>query len=309
MGYTLSKSITEFIHQKRLSSMQSFFDVGIKRFSRITLDELRRAMELIEGEYKNLVSCSTQKLLNQACLVWGQPQSHCTIHLHSGGYVTGHEYTSAQFCQALFSEHNESSYIICPDYPLSPESSIPEITSWCLALLNDLHLKGVKSFTLTGVSAGANLAALLSLANNNLGDKSFKITDLHLLTGHYQSDFETTSANKYESGEESGLSKSMLLKLLDYAISNREVHMQDPAIFPLYSDELESLPKTYIYAAKYDVLYDDSLMFYEKLLREGVDVTFKEFSYGFHAWSNHVLENDALLNYAREYIFNEIKDS
>ncbi|EPZ51436.1 hydrolase, alpha/beta domain protein [Bacteriovorax sp. BAL6_X] len=289
--------------------MQSFFDVGIKRFSRITLDELRKAMVLIEGEYKSLVHCTNQTMLNHTCLVWGEPRPHCIMHLHSGGYVTGHEYTSAQFCQALFNEHKESSYIICPDYPLSPELSIPEITSWCLALLNDLHLKGVKTFTITGVSAGANLATLLSLANNRLGDKSFTITDLHLLTGHYQSDFETASANRFESGEESGLSKSMLLKLLDYAISNREVHMLDPAIFPLYSDELETLPRTYIYAAKYDVLYDDSLMFYEKLLREGVEVTYKEFSHGFHAWSNHVLENEALLEYAKEHIFNEISAS
>ncbi|MFG1499069.1 alpha/beta hydrolase fold domain-containing protein [Halobacteriovorax sp. XZX-3] len=305
----MSKSIAEFIHQKRLSSMQSFFDVGIKRFSRITLDELRRAMDLIEGEYKNLVNCSIQKLNDHTCLVWGEPKAHCIIHLHSGGYVTGHEYTSAQFCQALFDFHEHSSYIVCPDYPLSPESSIPEITNWCLALLNDLHLKGIKSFTLTGTSAGANLATLVTLANNHLGSKAFKISDLHLLTGHYQSDFETTSANRYESGEESGLSKSMLLKLLDYAISNREVHMKDPAIFPLYSDELEALPKTIIYAAKYDVLYDDSLMFYEKLLREGVDVTFKEFSHGFHAWSNHILENEELLNYAKAKIFTEIKGS
>lgn len=296
-------SIAEFVQNNRLKSMQAFFDVGIKRFSKITLEELRRAMDLVESKNQNLIVASTFNFRNRICLQWGQKSEHVVIHFHSGGYVTGSHLTSAQFCQALY-EHN-GAYIICPDYPLSPQTSIPEIVNWSYELLEHLKESGVKSFSLTGVSAGGNLAALLCLLNN----EEMNVTDLHLITGHYQSDFETESANKYESGEVSGLSKSMLLKLLDYAISDGQVHMQDPRIFPLYSEHLSILPKTYIYAAKQDVLYDDSLMLYEKLLKEGVDVTYKEFTQGFHAWSNYVLENSYLKTYAQENIFNEIHSS
>lgn len=291
--------INEFIQIKRLASMQAFFDVGIKRFSRITLDEMRRAMDLIEKENVSFLSVEPIVLAKRRAFLWGDYSDHLVIHLHSGGYVTGSELTSLQFCEAYFKETNQA--ILCPNYPLSPESTIDEIANWGVELLGELAQNGVKSFSLTGVSAGANLASLIALKAMD-----FEIKDLHLITGHFQSDFETESANTYQSGEESGLSKSMLLKLLDFAISDRDVHLQDPKIFPLFSDELEHLPATFIYAAKKDVLYDDSVMFYEKLIRSGVDVHFIEYKDGFHAWSNYLLENNKLLTYAKEKIFNAI---
>lgn len=285
--------------------MQAFFDSGIKRFSRITLNELRCAMDMIEKS-NAVFCCESFKFENKNCIIWNDEEGlgeEVILHLHSGGYVTGSELTSAQFCKALSKEQSKT--IICPDYPLCPEVTIPEIVQWCLRLIEDLTKKGVKSFTLTGVSAGANLASLIALGNAKL-DIPFNIKSIHLITGHYQSDFETESANRYESGEESGLSKSMLLKLLDYAIGDHSIHMNDPKIFPLYSEELSDLPKTYIHVAKYDVLHDDSLFFYEKLLKEGVDVTYNEYESGFHAWTNYLLENQTLLEYAKANIFNNI---
>ncbi|RZF20377.1 hypothetical protein DAY19_14535 [Halobacteriovorax vibrionivorans] len=302
----MNETIRDFLTTKRLASMQAFFDAGIKRFSKITLEELRRAMAIVEKENTQYVE-DEFSFDDRRILVWTKDKSkieqECILHFHSGGYVTGDELTGAQFCQALYNESGRT--ILCPDYPLCPEVTIPEIVDWSLKLLLDLKKRGVKRFILTGTSAGANLVTLCALENAKRSDQ-LDIKEIHLITGHYQSDFDSDSAHRFESGEESGLSKSMLLKLLDYAISDRDIHLQDPDIFPLYSDDLSLLPRTNIYVAKYDVLYDDSIMFYEKLMREGVQVSFKEFSSGFHAWTNYVLECDELLNYAKNNIFNEI---
>ena len=58
----------------------------------------------------------------------------------------------------------------------------------------------------------------------------------------------------------------------------------DPYFSPLMVDEaeLKDLPLSYVLTAGYDVLRDDGLIYYQRLLKAGVDVHLAHYQEGFH---------------------------
>ncbi|OAA60211.1 alpha/beta hydrolase fold-3 domain-containing protein [Niveomyces insectorum RCEF 264] len=217
------------------------------------------------------------------------------VMLHGGGWVLGGLDNEALLCRTWCEEVNGVSINV--DYRLAPEVKFPvpvfdcyDAVKW-VAANSDIHGGNLaKGFVIAGISAGANMACVISHLARDEGM-------LPPLTGTYLSipsllapqAVPTRWRSEYKSREEN---KNAPI-LNEGAISLFRKNYEDDPMSPLMSPAVwhsghKSLPPTYLQVAGMDPLRDEGLI-YEKLLREESGVPTKLDIYpglphGFWSW-------------------------
>lgn len=194
------------------------------------------------------------------------------IFFHGGGFVTGNINSYSKVCtrMANFTNH----IVLSVDYRLAPEHPFPAGIEDCYAVVkqvvssNILFNHAVQEITLIGDSAGANLAAAVSLMARDRGD--FKVDRQILL---YPATYYDHSSNSpFPSVEENGydylLTSKRMMEYMELYVPNKK-DLQNPYVAPLLAKDFSHQPDTLILTAEYDLLRDEGEAYGKKLEEAG----------------------------------------
>lgn len=194
------------------------------------------------------------------------------IFFHGGGFVTGNINSYSRVCthMANITKH----IILSVDYRLAPEHPFPAGLEDCYAVVKEvvkstlLFNEPIHKITLIGDSAGANLAAAVSLLARDRGE--FKVDRQILLYPATNSDH--SDASPYPSVKENGsdylLTQKRMMDYIDLYVKDKE-DLKNPYVAPVLAKDLTRQPDTLIVTAEYDLLRDEGEDYGERLKEAG----------------------------------------
>lgn len=194
------------------------------------------------------------------------------IFFHGGGFVTGNIDSYSRVCSRManLTEH----IVLSVDYRLAPEHPFPAGLEDCYAVVKEVAQSVFISdqieekITLIGDSAGANLAAAVSLLARDRGE--FKVDRQILLYPATNSDH--SDASPYPSVKENGqdylLTQKRMQDYIDLYIPDKK-DLKNPYVAPIYAEHLSNQPETLIITAEYDLLRDEGEDYGIKLRQAG----------------------------------------
>ncbi len=207
------------------------------------------------------------------------------VYVHGGGFVSGTLDSFDVPCRELAIACQR--VVISVDYRLAPEHPCPdglddayEVLKWTYHNAKDLKATAEK-LVVMGDSSGANYAALATLRAVNDSDVTIAAQVLLYPTVDFTHDYESMElfsqgylldADKVEWCRDQFLPKGMDFK--------------DPSVSPLFSNDLDKLPATFIMTAGFDPLRDEGIAYAEALTEKGVVVSHYHFDNMIHAFLN-----------------------
>jgi len=201
---------------------------------------------------------------------WAKPakarKEAAIIHVHGGWFNWGTAQAFRNFAGRIASSAGADAFI--PDYRLAPEHPFPAAVRDLEECYRGLVDKGTTKITLTGDSAGGNLAlVLLSIASAQASEGGVApagavvfspITDLALTSESF--DTRAEADPYFTKSQAAGLVRSYL----------GETDPKNPLASPLYGD-LSGLPPIRVHVGDDEVLLDDSRRYVERAVEAGVD--------------------------------------
>lgn len=190
------------------------------------------------------------------------------IFFHGGGFVTGNidSYTNTCVRMAQLTKHR----ILSVDYRLAPEYPFPTGLEDCYTVVKEVIRicktldEPLDRVTLIGDSAGANLAAAVSLMARDRGE--FKIDRQILLYPATNSDH--SDASPYPSVRENGkdylLTQKRMIDYINLYVPDKR-DLKNPYVAPVLAEDLTNQPETLIITAEYDLLRDEGEDYGKKL--------------------------------------------
>lgn len=205
-------------------------------------------------------------------------KKYVILYCHGGGYSTG----SRVYARTLTTKlaMSTSMDVLSFDYRLAPEHPYPAATEDAMKVWNYLMLLGygARDVILAGDSAGGNLA--LSLALQLKAQKRLLPRGLILMSPWTDL---TASGQSHETKAaiDPVLNAGYLAEMTgNYAAKEK---LNDPFISPLFGD-YEGFPPVYIQVGENEVLLDDAVMLYRKLLHANVSVRLDRFPGMWHVF-------------------------
>ncbi len=205
-------------------------------------------------------------------------KKYVILYCHGGGYSTG----SRVYARTLTTKlaMSTSMDVLSFDYRLAPEHPYPAATEDAMKVWNYLMLLGygARDVILAGDSAGGNLA--LSLALQLKAQKRLLPRGLILMSPWTDL---TASGQSHETKAaiDPVLNAGYLAEMTgNYAAKEK---LNDPFISPLFGD-YEGFPPVYIQVGENEVLLDDSVMLYRRLLHANVSVRLDRFPGMWHVF-------------------------
>lgn len=205
-------------------------------------------------------------------------KKYIILYCHGGGYSTG----SRIYARTLTSKlaMSTSMDVLSFDYRLAPEHPYPAATEDAMKVWNFLMLLGygARDVILAGDSAGGNLA--LSLTLKLKAEKRLMPRGLILMSPWTDL---TSSGKSHETKAQ--IDPVLHAGYLEEMISNYapDQDLSNPYISPLFGD-YAGFPPTYIQVGENEVLLDDSVMLYRKLLEANVSVKLDKFPGMWHVF-------------------------
>jgi acetyl esterase len=198
------------------------------------------------------------------------PATPCLIYMHGGGWVQGSPETHDEITASIAARNHQT--VISVDYALAPEHPFPAavegckaVVQWTFANASTLNIKE-NMITIGGDSAGANLAAAMTLA--------FRGTP-HSLAGQLLFypvvDFTLNRPSFVENANGPVLTTAGFIEMVGMYLPN-VADRTNPLAAPLQDRDLSRLPPAFITIAEYDPLRDDGRVFAERLADAGVAV-------------------------------------
>lgn len=201
---------------------------------------------------------------------WAKPakarKEAAIIHVHGGWFNWGTAQAFRNFAGRIASSAGADAFI--PDYRLAPEHPFPAAVRDLEECYRGLVDKGTTKITLTGDSAGGNLAlVLLSIASAQASEGGVApagavvfspITDLALTSESF--DTRAEADPYFTKSQAAGLVRSYL----------GETDPKNQLASPLYGD-LSGLPPIRVHVGDDEVLLDDSRRYVERAVAAGVD--------------------------------------
>ena len=205
-------------------------------------------------------------------------KKYIILYCHGGGYSTG----SSLYARTLTTKlaATTSMDVLSFDYRLAPEHPYPAATQDAMQVWDYLMLLGygARDIILAGDSAGGNLALSLTLQLKN--QKRLMPRGLVLMSPWT----DLTASGK------SHVSKADIDPVLNAAYLEQMIQnyaegqvLDDPLISPLFGD-YEGFPPTYIQVGSNEILQDDAVMLYKKLLKANVSVKMDVFRGMWHVF-------------------------
>jgi acetyl esterase len=218
------------------------------------------------------------------------------LFFHGGGWVTGNVESYHKVCANMAKLTNH--IIAAVEYRLAPEFKFPIGLEDCYAVARAVMVNRrflttpQKELTIVGDSAGANLAAAVSLMARDRGE--FSIAKQILLYPSAYNDHSEFSP--FESVRENGtdflLTSKKIRDYMDLYESCPEDRL-NPYFAPLLEKDVSGQPKTLILTAEFDPLRDEGEEYGRKLKRAGNDVKIyrmKKALHGFFSLSPSVIQ-------------------
>ena len=228
------------------------------------------------------------------------------IYFHGGGWVLGNVDTHDQVCSILV---NKGKYdLISVEYSLAPEATFPKAINESKKILKSISKNkyGLKinnnKIILCGDSAGGNIAAVLADYNKNNLKANIIFQVLVYPATHMFGKYE--SKNKYE-----GLilnKKLMAWFESHYCPKNiRKKYINDPRLSPIKNKKMKGMPDTLIVLAECDPLYDEGLLYGQKLKENNIKVEIKVYKglmHGFFTMGGIVKELSSVISFINKKI-------
>ncbi len=190
------------------------------------------------------------------------------VWFHGGGWVIGDVETADSTCRML--ANRAGCVVVSVDYRLAPEHPAPAALEDCLAALawttENAELLGIDATRVAvgGDSAGGNLAALVC---QRVRDEFGPDIDFQLLV-YPATDLTMSHPSIEENADGYFLTKASMLWFAQHYLGDRE--RKDPAVSPLYAEDLAGLPPALVITAEYDPLRDEGEAYAARLKDAGV---------------------------------------
>lgn len=205
-------------------------------------------------------------------------KKYIILYCHGGGYSTG----SSLYARTLTTKlaHATSMDVLSFDYRLAPEHPYPAATQDAMQVWDYLMLLGygARDIILAGDSAGGNLALSLTLKLKSQG----RLMPRGLVLMSPWTDLTVSGKSHVSKAQIDPILNASYLEqmILNYAEGQA---LDNPLISPLFGD-YDSFPPTYIQVGSNEILQDDSVMLYKKLLKANVSVKMDVFRGMWHVF-------------------------
>lgn len=211
------------------------------------------------------------------------------LFFHGGGWVQGNINTYTRTCAMLANDTGRQ--VLSVDYRLAPEYPFPEGLLDCYEVTKILHNQYArknnrdKEIILMGDSAGANIAAAVSLLARDKGEFSVARQILLYPATYNYHDENSPFPSIYEKGEDYLLTSQRICDYIDLYIKDKEDFFS-PYFAPLLAEDLSQQPDTLLITAEHDPLRDEGEAYGNKLREFGNDVTIIRMKNALHGYFN-----------------------
>lgn len=205
-------------------------------------------------------------------------KKYVILYCHGGGYSTG----SSLYARTLTTKlaTSTSMDVLCFDYRLAPEHPYPAAVEDAMQVWNYLMLLGygARDIILAGDSAGGNLALCLVLQLK----KEERLMPRGLVLMSPWTDLTVSGKSHVTKAEiDPVLNAEYLERMIDNYAQGQD--LTEPMISPLFGD-YEGFPPVYIQVGSNEILQDDAVMLYKKLLKANVSVKLDMFRGMWHVF-------------------------
>lgn len=184
------------------------------------------------------------------------------LFFHGGGWVIGDIETYTPTCARMADLTGQIIYSV--DYRLAPEHPFPAGLNDCYDACEYLmqhHEKFDKTmageFTLIGDSAGANLAAVVSLRLRDCGKDMVDKQILIYPATYWDHNEESSPFNSVrDNGRDYGLTSKRIQEYMELYVPDLEIR-KTPEVAPLMANDLSQQPKTLVISTELDPLRDE----------------------------------------------------
>ncbi|OJJ19832.1 hypothetical protein BKI52_15230 [marine bacterium AO1-C] len=197
------------------------------------------------------------------------------IYFHGGGFVIDGESYESPIRQIA---HLSNTIICAVEYSLAPENKYPKAVNEAIASVKWIidHLPTLngnkEKVALGGDSSGGNLAAVVALENQKVHIHPFKC--LILIYPMLDATCSQPSIAEFANGY--GFTKEKIHWYLNqYLPENAD--RTDPSISPLFAQNFNGFPYTFVASAECDPIRDEGEVFAEKLKEADVQVQLKRY--------------------------------
>ncbi len=205
-------------------------------------------------------------------------KKYVILYCHGGGYSTG----SSLYARTLTGKLTTSTSmdVLSFDYRLAPENPYPAAVTDAMKVWNYLMLLGygARDIILAGDSAGGNLALSLVL---KLKEEGRLLPRGLILMSPWTDLTSSGKSHVTKAGIDPVLDAGYLAEMIHNYADGQE--LTNPFISPLFGD-YDGFPPTYIQVGSNEILLDDSMMLYKKLLKANVSVKLDVFKGMWHVF-------------------------
>lgn len=205
-------------------------------------------------------------------------KKYVILYCHGGGYSTGSSLYARTLTGKLAS--STSMDVLSFDYRLAPENPYPAAAKDAMQVWNYLMLLGygARDIIVAGDSAGGNLALSLVL---KLKEEQRLLPRGLILMSPWTDLTSSGKSHVTKADIDPVLNAAYLAKMIDNYARGQELN--NPYISPLFGN-YEGFPPTYIQVGSNEILADDSVMLYKKLLKANVSVKLDVFKGMWHVF-------------------------
>jgi acetyl esterase/lipase len=244
--------------------------------ARQDMEDLAKLLKIdkkVEITCKQLDNCSMEYVR-----VPHAPDNKIIMYIHGGGFTSGSVICSRKYITEFCLKARLNA--VSSEYRLAPENTFPAALEDCVEIYKQLLLDGYKGkdIAITGESAGGtlslNLVLYLKDHNMDMPAAVCAMCPVGDITG------------KLDSRERNIKVEALLQYDLDGKIRETYVgdaDVKDPYISPIYGD-FHNFPPLLLQLGENEILYDDSVMLYEKAKNAGVKVSLSIWEYMWHGF-------------------------
>lgn len=207
------------------------------------------------------------------------------IYIHGGGWTLGNIDRYTTTCVNLADHLGRIVFSV--DYRKAPENPYPAGFNDCYqavkTLLTPVSDKKDRKWILMGDSAGANLAAAVSL---RLRDEGMKIPHKQVLiypTTYWDHSIDSPFESMHTYGYDYGLTIKKITEYMEMYAPDEETR-KSPYISPLMAENLQNQPETLVITAEFDPLRDEGEAYGKALLKAGNRVVIRRILNSVHGF-------------------------
>jgi len=232
------------------------------------------------------------------------------IFFHGGGWVTGDIDSYTIVCRNM--ANNTGHIVVSVEYRLAPENPFPSGVEDCCYVTEKIfekpELLGCRreDITLIGDSAGANLAAVVSLLVRDRGGFIPKRQILIYPAAYYDHSDSSPYPSVRENGSDYIMTSKRIQDYLDLYVKNEDDKCS-PYVAPLLAEDLSDQPDTLVITAQYDPLRDEGEAYGRKLKEFGNKVVMWRMDDAIHGYFSMPV-NTAKIAATYEWINSFLRD-